>query len=102
MKEGYHKKIETLQKEIEKLKEYMKPESHNQPINEKNKSNCSFKITELENQLREYRKKEKNQSLLAKQLESQKLKMNSLDEEIKKIKVQKLNLLKKLKEENEK
>ena len=101
MKQEYHKKIEVLQNEIDKHKENMKSESHPQINSEKSKSNFSHKISELENQLREYKKKEKNQILLAKQVESQKLKLNNLDDEIKKIKAQKINLLKKLKEDND-
>lgn len=102
MKEEYHQKIEVLQKEIDKHKENMKSELHPQINSEKTKANFSYKISELENQLREYKKKEKNQILLGKQVESQKLKLNNLDDEIKKIKSQKINLLKKLKEDNDK
>ena len=97
MKQQYHQKIETLQMEIKNLeKERMNNEQSvdKKPINKQ-------KLQDLEIQIRDFKKKEKMQSGLAKQVSLQKNQLDSLAEEIKAIKRQKIQLMKKLKEDTE-
>ena len=96
MKQQYHHKIEALQQEIRNLEKEKQTEQ-----NVDKKAPNKQKLQELEIQIREFKKKEKLQTGLAKQVSLQKNQLDSLAEEIKAIKRQKIQLMKKLKEDTE-
>ena len=113
MRQQYHQKIESLQAEIRGLEKERDQAVNKQPLND-NGVNSAFlmektkflninkqKMMELEAQIKDYKKKEKIQAGLLKQVSSQKNQLESLAEEIKSIKKQKLQLMKKLKEDTE-
>jgi len=116
MRQQYHEKIENLQKHM-KILEKERDFALNKPINtinplnsgniDQNTEKSRFlslnkqKMQELETQLRDFKKKEKLQLGLSKQVSSQKNQIESLADEIKAIKKQKVQLLKKFKEDTE-
>lgn len=106
MNQQYYKKIETIQYELksieqerdnalEKVKE--KSSGEQKVIADKFKA----KIQELENQLHENIKKDKQLTAMHKELESQKNKLTKMNEEVKREKKQKVDLQNKLKKEKE-
>lgn len=95
MKNEYHQKIALLEKERRQLVK-QRDESG---LVEKNK--FVNKIENLEQELKDYRKKAREQMSMEKQVESQKHKIRDLGEEIKKFKVQKVELHRKLKEDKD-
>lgn len=124
MKNQYHNKITCLEGEMaELIAELKKIESerdkaliklnHNQgygdpktrEFDEKNKLiavSYKNKILQLENQLKDFRKKEKDEQNLKRLVQNQKNKINELAQEIKNIRQQKLQLNKKYREELDK
>jgi hypothetical protein len=114
MKNEYHKKVAMLEKELKQL-EKQRNEALNKLnvstasdqtliLSEKNRISASFKqkISELEGKLKEFQRKDQEQKLLMKQVHSLTSRIGSLDEEIKKSRTQRLELIKKLKEDTEK
>lgn len=95
MKNEYHQKIALLEKERKQLVK-QRDESG---LVEKNK--FVNKIENLESELKDYRKKAKEQLNMEKQVESQRHKIRDLGEEIKKFKMQKVELHRKLKEDKD-
>lgn len=109
MREEYHKKIMGLEKEKEKLERDMAmiakgKEEKILTMIEKDKAVQSLKAKKeaLEAQLKEFRKKQKEQHNLEKLVQDQKSRIGELSKEIKTFKLQKLELNKKIKEDKEK
>ena len=108
MKNQYYNKVMNMENEIKQLEkqrdEVMSKSTNASQESEKTKSIAVYKqkITDLELKLRDFKKKEKEQQNLNKVVETQKSKIQHLDDEIKKIKNQKLVLHKKMKEEADK
>jgi len=108
MKHQYHKKALQMEQEV-KLLEKQRDEALNKASsamqeNDKNKIIVTYKqkLNDLESKIKEFKKKEKEQQSLMKLVESQRSKIQQLDDEIRKVKVQKIQLHKKVKEEIEK
>lgn len=85
MKEEYHQKIQLLEKEKHSL---LKQKDDTLGSNEKNK--FVSKIDGLENELKEYRKKVREQKTIEKQVSFQSSQIKDLADEIKKSKLQKI------------
>ncbi len=114
MKNQYHKKMSTYEFELkqmikqrdEALQKLNSPAPGEAPmvLSEKARIAAGYKmkIMELESKLKDSKKKDREQGMLAKQLSSQQRQISELDEEIKKMKTQKLQLLKKMTEDTEK
>ena len=101
MKKEYHRKISELENEI-KSHENKKFESLNSNLiggNEKIKIEESYKqkIMDMESKLKNFIKKDKAQDTLFKQLNLQQTKISDLDQEIKKTKKQKVEIIKAMK-----
>lgn len=118
MRHQYYLKIETLQQEIKLLSEKERdinntsnPNSSRPNLTNKPEafsiekarllSTNKARMQELESQIRDFKKKEKMKEGLLKQVSLQKTQLESLAEEIKAIKKQKIQLMKKLKEDSE-
>jgi len=103
MKQQYHKKLEVLEKEMEKFKAdqekamQMAPKSNKQVIEQQYKK----KLGEYENKIKDYRRNEANQQKLLRQTNEQGGKIQSLTEEIMKMKQQRLEMNKRMKQERE-
>jgi cytochrome c553 len=95
MKNEYHQKIALLEKEKRQL---MKQKDESGMVE---KSKFVNKIENLEGELKEYRKKAKEQKNMERQVESQSSKIRDLAEEIKRFKMQKMELHRKLKEDKD-
>lgn len=122
MKNQYHQKISNLEGELNGLVAELKKiegqrdkalsqlnhtqgDVKNKEFDDKNRlmvQNFKSKIAQLENHLKEFRKKEKEQQHLQKLVQNQQNKITDLASEIKTIKNQKLQLNKKYREEIEK
>lgn len=108
MKYQYHDKMLNLEKEIRQL-ERQRDEAVNRASStlvesEKAKivNGYKQKITEMENKMKEFKKKEREQANLMKLVQNQQSKIEHLADEIKKTKMQKLDLHKKMREEQDK
>lgn len=84
MKEEYHKKIAALEKEKQTLRQQNEKSGY-----EKNPK-LNQRIENLETELRELRKKAKEQSTLERQVKMQNEKISKLGQEIKNFKIQKI------------
>jgi len=108
MKNQYYKKVMLMEQEVKALEkqrdEALSKVSGAMVDNDKNKVITTYKqkISELETKMKDFRKKEREQQSLMKLVESQRNKIVHLDDEIKKIKTQKMQLHKKVREETEK
>ena len=107
LQQQYNTKIKALENELKatvKQREQAISKEGSDHKGEKNKmaNNYKTKILELESKLKEFKKKEKAQYHLTKTVQTQQSKITNLDEEIKKMKNQKVNLSKKIREEAEK
>lgn len=108
MKNQYHTKVHQLEAEIKVLEkqrnEALSRTSSTMLEAEKAKIMNAYKqkMTELENKLKEYKKKDKDQANLMKLVQNQQSKLEQLADEIKKIKSQKIEMHKKMREEQEK
>lgn len=109
MKEEYYKKINGLEKEKDKLEKELANVAKNkdekiQTMVEKDKTVQALKgkKEQLEAQLKEFRKKQREQQGLEKMVQDQKGRIGDLNKEIKSFKLQKLELNKKMKEDKEK
>ena len=119
MKNQYHQKISNLEGELnvlvgevrrmegqrDKAILQLNHSSNSKETDDKNRVvmiNYKNKISQLENQLKDFRKKEKEQQNLQRLVQNQQNKINELANEIKTIKQQKLQLNRKYREELEK
>lgn len=119
MKNQYHQKISNLEGELnvlvgevrrmegqrDKAILQLNHSSNSKEVDDKNRAmmiNYKNKISQLENQLKDFRKKEKEQQNLQRLVQNQQNKINELANEIKTIKQQKLQLNRKYREELEK
>ena len=105
MKNEYHKKVGQLESElafVEKEKsEHLKKADTAQ---QKSKVEDSFKhkLKELEDKLKNYKAKDREQAQMLKESGRQKTRIKSLESEIGKIRSQKVSMMRKMKEEQEK
>ena len=95
MKNEYHQKIGLLEKERRQL---LKQRDESGLVE---KSRFINKIDNLEGELKDYRKKAKEQRHMERQVENQSGKIKDLAEEIKRFKMQKMELHRKLKEDRD-
>jgi len=103
MENQYHKKVEELEKEMEKLKNDKEKAVQFASKDDKRSIEQQYKkrMTEYEQKIKEYRKNESNKQKLLKQANEQENKIQSMTEEIMKMKQQKLELARKLRKERE-
>lgn len=102
MKEEYHNKIRNLEKEKEKLEKEMQAQKGGKDESrDKLVVSLKAKKDSLELQLKEYKKKERDQQNLERLVDNQKNKIKELSGEIKGFKMQKLELNRKLKDDRE-
>ena len=105
MKQEYHHKIAILEKEKEELLRYTNQPHGSQEkghaVNPKDKAKYTTRIDSLQSQLKDYRKKVKEQKNLEKLVTNQNMKIKELAQQIKKSKLQKMDLSRKLKIDKE-
>ena len=99
MENQYHKKLEELEKEMDKLKNDQENAVQLAPKDERIGQQYKKMITEYENKIKEYRKHEANQKKLLKQTKEQEEKIQTLTDEIMKMRQQKNELVKQIKGE---
>ena len=104
MREEYHKKINLMADEIRRL-DTEKTQSLQQTSGNAQKGRIEEqykkKEVELKAKLKELENKQREQTRLTKALNQQKLKTQSMEQEITKMKTQKVTMMKKIKEETE-
>lgn len=93
LNQNYHEKIVTLERERKGLLK------QKEEVSAGEKAKFASKIESLENELKDYRKKDKEQRRKERLMETQSNQIRDLGEEIKKFKVQKAALDRKWKEE---
>ena len=107
MKHQYYEKIIQLEDELKHLEkqkdEAISKVNVNHADNERNKNVGVYKqkIADMDAKIKEFKKKEKEQQNMLKLVKNQRTKIEQLDGEIKKIRVQKTQLQKKMREEAE-
>ena len=108
MKQQYHHKIASLEVEIRDIEKQrdraiLKLNANDSNSNENTKIVSSYKqkISDLQNQLKEFKRKDKEQVSLMKLVQNQEKKISDLDSEIKNLKTQKIQLAKKMREDND-
>lgn len=108
MKNQYYEKIHHLEEELKTLgkqrDEAISKMNTSLMDHDKNKVITTYKqkMSDMENRIKEYKQKEREQQNLLKLVNSQRTKIDQLDTEIKKMKAQKQQLHKKMREETEK
>jgi len=103
MEQQYHKKVEELEKEMEKLKSDQEKAIQLAPKDNKLLVETQYKkkIGDYENKIKEFRKNEANQQKLLKQANEHESKISVLTEEINKMKQQKIELTRQMRKERE-
>ena len=102
MREEYHKKISVMMEEIQRLESEKNLSLQSSTGNAQKgriEENFKKKEQELKLKLKELEKKQREQVQLTKALNQQKLKTQSMETEIGKMKTQKVTMMKRIKEE---
>lgn len=104
MKNEYHKKIQQLDLEVRQLeKERSENLKKAENAQQKNKVEDCYKkkMKDLDDKLKDLKKKDQEQTGMMKESTKQKMKIKTLEGEIEKVKSQKVGLMKRIKEESE-